>query len=218
MDRKQQRALHGPGWTEVILGAGLSLIAGMVLAFAWLVFKPVVVAKELAETAPPGSVFYYPGATGSTASRAWMRKRQIFLEGLPGNLVLTEEELNAWASDAMKPASPETAGLIVPGQINFRVADSTLQIASPTTVNLLGVAFPVIIQARGTFVQESNVFTFEPQVLYLGSLATHRLPGFAARTLRYLAQSHPMPQEISAAWKKLSAVSIEGKELRLTLP
>lgn len=218
MDRKQQRALHGPGWAEIILGVSLSLLAGVILAFAWLVLKPVVVAKELSETAPPGSVFYYPGATGSTASRAWMRKRQILLEGQSGSFLVSEQELNAWASDSMKPASPESTGLVVPGQINFRVADGLLQIATPTTVNLLGIAFPVIIQTRGTFVHQSDLFAFEPQVLYLGSLATHRLPGFAQRTFRYLAHSHPLPQDITDAWKKLSAVSIEGKELHLTLP
>ena len=89
MDRKQQRALHGPGWTEIILGVSLSLLAGVILAFAWLVLKPVVVAKELSETAPPGSVFYYPGATGSTASRAWMRKRQVLLEGQSGSFLVS---------------------------------------------------------------------------------------------------------------------------------
>ena len=218
MDSKQERALHGPGWTEIVLGVGLSLLAGVVLAFAWLVFKPVVVAKELSDTAAPGSVFYYPGATGSTASRAWMRKRQIFVEGQSGTLAVTEQELNAWASDSMKPASPEATGLVVPGQINFRVADGALQIAAPTTVNLLGIAFPVIIQTRGTFVHHSDLFAFEPKILYLGSLATHRLPGFAQRVFGYLAQSHPIPQDISDAWKKLSAVSIEANELRLTMP
>lgn len=218
MEIRNQRAIHGPGWTEVILGIGLSLLAGVALGFVWLVFKPVVVAKELSETAPPGSVFYYPGATGSSASRAWMRKRQILVEGQSGSFQLTEEELNAWAADAFKPPSDESSALIVPGKINFRVADGTLQIAAPTTVNFLGVALPVIIQARGVFERSAGTFIYQPHELFLGSLATHRVPGLAPRVLHYIAESHPLPQDVLDGWRKLSVASIEGRQLQLTLP
>lgn len=218
MDKQQQRALYGPGWVEVILGVGLSLLVGVILGAIWLVFKPVVVAKELSTTAAPGSVFYYPGATNANAARTWMRKKQILAEGQAGEFVLTEEELNAWAADTMKSSAPDATSTVAPSQINFRIADGILQIATPVSVDLLGLSLPVIIQARGDFEKQDDVFTFVPREMYLGSLATHRIPGLAERTLRYITQVHPFPQDVTDGWKKLAAVSVEGKQLRLTLP
>ncbi len=218
MDKQHQRALYGPGWVEVILGVGVSLLAGVILGAVWLIFKPVVVAKELSATAAPGSVFYYPGATNPSAARTWMRKKQILAEGQTGEFVLTEEELNAWAADTMKSSPPDATAAVSPSQINFRIADGILQVATPVSVDLLGISLPVVIQARGDFHKAGDVFTFAPHEMYLGSLATHRIPGLADRTLRYLARIHPFPQDVTDGWKKLAAVSIEGKQLRLTLP
>ncbi len=218
MDKQQQRALYGPGWTEVILGVGLSLLAGVIFGAVWLILKPVVIAKESSPTAAPGSVFYFAGATNATAARTWMRKKQILAEGQAGAFVLTEEELNAWAADAMKSSAPDATDLIAPSQLNFRIADGLLQIATPASVNLLGLSLPVIIQARGVFQKQDDGFTFVPEEMYLGSLATHRIPGLAVRTLHYLAQIHPLPTDVTEGWKKLSAVAIDGRQLRLTLP
>jgi hypothetical protein len=43
---KVDRAIYGPGWGEVIFGALLSLVLGVVLGALLLVLKPVVIAKE----------------------------------------------------------------------------------------------------------------------------------------------------------------------------
>ena len=44
--KKVDRALHGPSWTEVILGAVLSIILGVVLGAALLVFTVVEVVIQ----------------------------------------------------------------------------------------------------------------------------------------------------------------------------
>ena len=47
MDNPHLRALHGPGLIEIVLGVSLSLLAGVALAAAWLVIKPVETVKEI---------------------------------------------------------------------------------------------------------------------------------------------------------------------------
>ena len=47
MSRKTDRAKHGPGWIEVIFGALLSLVLGVLVGALLLAFRPVVVVKEM---------------------------------------------------------------------------------------------------------------------------------------------------------------------------
>jgi len=218
MDKKQARAVYGPGWIEIIFGAGLSLVVGIIAAAVWLVFKPVVTAKEPSEAANQNTVYYLPGVSNANTGRTWMRKKQLLVEGQPGDLVLTEVELNGWAVNAMKPLSPSSTDTVVPAQINFRIADGLLQIGAPATVNLVGFAIPIVIQTRGDFQRDGEQFAFVPRELFLGSLATHRIPNFAPKVLQFIAQIQPLPADVLEGWKKLSAVAVEGEHLRVTHP
>jgi hypothetical protein len=79
ISRKIEKALHGPSLTEVVLGVVLSLILGAALAFAYLVLKPVVIAKEMPKERLAGVVYYIEGGRDINRSKQWMRKKQLFL-------------------------------------------------------------------------------------------------------------------------------------------
>lgn len=218
MSKDLQRATHGPSVTEVLFGAVLCMILGVTCGAIWLVFKPVAVVKDdkSANEVDPNAVRYVAGETNNTTSRTWMRKRQLLTEGQTGEIVLTEAELNAWATASIKaPAANDTA-TVVPGALNFRIHQGLLQLSAPVTINLAG-SHPVVFQTRGDFRQQGDVFVFRPEELYLGSLPAHRIPGLADALLAKLAESQPLPEDVAAAWKKVINAVIDQDHLKLTI-
>lgn len=234
MSAKLNRTLHGPSWTEVILGAVLSVMLGAVIAAALLVARPVVAVRQPPKEAEidPKAVYFVQGARDSSKTRSALAKRKAFGEGQ--SVTLAEEELNALAAlpaaalaspggetpnppaAAAKPAASEAT--FAPGPANFRLHDGGVQIAVPVTVNLLGLSPQIVVQARGAFVREGEGFVFDPQSLYVGSLPVERLP-FAARYVRErLLAPAAIPADVQAAWARLASVTVEGRSLKLTMP
>lgn len=225
---KVDRALHGPGWGEVILGAILSLLLGIALGAAWLVMKPVVIAKEMPKEPVPGTVYYVEGLRGDmAAAQQALSKRNAFIEGQ--SITLVEQEVNAVAQ-ALVPsapaAQPEEKGgtpqakgeeTIAAGTPNVRIRDGVVQVGVPVTFNLLGIRRNLIAQARGGFERQGDIFAYEPSEIYLGSCPVQRLPFLAGYIERKLSQAVRVPEDIAASWRKLSDVSAEGRELKLTM-
>jgi len=234
MSAKLDRTLHGPSLTEVVLGALLSLLIGIAIGAALLIVRPVVTVKELPKEADrdPKAVYYVQGARDSSKLRAALAKRKSFGEGQ--SVSFTEEELSALAAlpavslanpgpDGQPPAAKSEkadAGVatVAPGPLNFRLRDGKMQVSAPVTLNVLGVAPKVILQAQGSFVQEENGYVFVPDTFHLGSLPLQRLP-LASRLIRdKLLSTEAVPDDVKASWAKLAGVSIEGRTLKLTMP
>jgi hypothetical protein len=241
MAKKYERGAHVPSWAEVILGAVLSAVLGVLLGAALLVFKPAETVKELPkqEDRKRGVVYYVEGATGGNARQA-DAKRKAFVAGQ--TVTVTEAELNALASAAAGPATPPppakapdkkgdkkgaekgkaddsaapaAEGFITPGTPNFRIRDGVVQIGAPVTVSVFGMGQKVTMQARGGFKKDGDVFVYDPSELYLGSLPLQRLP-FAAGFVRgKVFDSQKVPEDIVTAWRKLSSVTVEGNTLKL---
>ena len=95
MNKKIDRATHGPSWTEVMVGTFLSVILGAVLGAVLLVFRPVIVAKEPPKEGDrvPGAVYYIEGSRDTAKARQAPQKRAAFVGGR--TISVTEEELNA---------------------------------------------------------------------------------------------------------------------------
>lgn len=237
---KIERALYGPSLFEVTLGALLSIALGVVLAFVFLVLKPVVVAKELPkeEERVQGQVYFLEGSKDLTRGRQWMRKRQMLMDGTAGEIALSEEELNAWFAAGApkkpekKPAPKPPAGkagtpppaeeipeeLLVLDVPNFRIRDSVFQVGVPGNLNLISFSLPVIIQARGTFEKAADMWVFKPSSLYLGSMPLHRIPGLTDILMKRVVSSGFLPEDALAGWKRVSDVSLDGKQIKLTIP
>ena len=220
-------ALHEPGWAEVLIGAGLSLVLGVALAAAHLVLKPVATVRDLPKSPVPGDVCFLEGSKDTNKGNTWLRKRQAFLDGQ--SIDLTEDELNTAVANpiekpkggagqpasAAKPAPADDA-FLTPGAVNFRIDGGQVQVGVPVKVNLLDAT--VIVQATGGFVKKGDTFNFVPKVFYVGSCAVDRLPIVEGLIMGRLFAAQGVPKELTDAWAKLANVSVEGKTLKLAMP
>jgi hypothetical protein len=232
MASKVDRAAYGPSWTEVILGAFLSLVLGVILGALLLVFRPVTAAREEPKEREKNTVYFIEGSKDSGKGRQAPAKRQALLQGQ--SVTLTEEEVNvliapaAGAPGAEKKAPPQktkdgkdaeksaSAEYLAAGAANVRIANGELQVAVPVTIDLIGQK--VIAQARGGFEKEGAMFVYKPTEMYLGSWPVHRLPLVADLVRNKFLQSQPIPDDLKAAWEKLAGVSVQGNTLKLTMP
>lgn len=228
------RELYGPSVTEVALGAVLGLLAGVLLACVYLVFKPVSQVKELPKEPLRSVTYYIPGSESSAKSRGWQAKQKQFLAGT--SISVVEDELNAWAATLSAPA-PATAkpgakpapaakpdeaksapeGLIIPYTPNFKVVDGKLQIGLKCALNWYGLTYDTTVIATGGFAKSGDKVEFVPEKLYLGSCPLHLLPGVSGVIASYVTSKEKVPDEVRSAWAKLTDVAIEGGAVKLTV-
>jgi hypothetical protein len=97
-NRKLERALYGPTIYEITLGLFLSIALGAGLAIVFLIFKPAEVVKEIpkADERVQGMTYYVAGSVDYAKGKQWMRKRQMLIDSTPGEVALTEDDLNVW--------------------------------------------------------------------------------------------------------------------------
>ncbi|MCF7688217.1 MAG: hypothetical protein K9M98_13870 [Cephaloticoccus sp.] len=223
MSKKIDRALYGPSWSEVIIGAVLSAVIGAVLAMVWLATKPVEKVRELPKEPVAGLVYYIEGSANSTQGRQWSAKRQSFIQGT--SVTVTEQELNTAlktletdAAKAKKPEEKTEPGMITPGALNFRIHDNLLQIGAPIDLLIYGMKTQVQVVAQGTFERRGDKFAFDPQKIYVGSCQVERLPIVSGMVMGKLLAAANLPTDLTEAWGRLADVSIEGSELKLVMP
>lgn len=243
MSRKIDRALRGPSLVEVVLGALISLVLGVVIGATVLIFRPVVVVKELPkeDARDPSALYFVEGSRDATKGREALAKRKAFAGGQ--TVTVIEDELNAIAGPAANfgaaaapgaPAAPKapekkvpdktgvpeapSEETIVTGTPNFRLRDNLMQIGIPVTVNLLGMAEKVVVQTKGGFARQGDKFVYQPTEFYIGCLPVTRLPMVSDYAREKFLASQTIPEDIKAAWSKLTNVSVEGTVLKLTMP
>jgi hypothetical protein len=239
MSKKIDRAIHGPGWGEVIFGAVLSAVLGVVIGAALLILKPIVAVKELPKEPVAGAVYYIEGSRDTAKAKQALAKRKVFAQGQ--SVTVTEDEINSLAAPAAAPATPPApkpgekaapkadekaapapaatpvaGGQLVAGNPNFRIRDGAMQIAVPVTISLLD--HKVTVQARGGFAKQGAGFVFEPSTLYVGSCPVQRLPFVGDLVRKQFLSAQAVPEDIATSWSKLAGVTIEGAALKLAMP
>lgn len=239
MSTKIDRKPHEPGWGEVILGAVLSVILGVALGVVALVFKPVLVVKEMPKDPTPGATYFIEGSRDTGKAKQAAAKRKAFAQGASGTFSVIEDEINTLAGPATpmgaapakkpgdKPAAAPAAGAapaapapdgVSTGTPNFRIRDNAVQIGVPVQLGFLGADLRVIVQAKGNFVKKDGLFTFVPDTLLLGGCPMDRLPYGASYVTKKFLSGQTIAEDISANWPKLTDVHVEGSVLKLTLP
>ena len=216
--KKIDRALYGPSWTEVILGAFLSFALGVALAAATIVLHAELTVRELPKEPARGAVYYIEGSKDSAKGRQWLRKRQMLNEG--SAVTLTEDELNTIftaPAPKAKAGAAEDAGFLTVGGPNFRLHDGLLQVGVPCTLTLFGVKQPVLVVATGSFRKEASGIVFDPETYYVGSLDVGRLPIASDFITRRIVATQTVPEDLAADWKKLSDVKVESAGLKLSM-
>ncbi len=208
---------YNPSWTEVILGAILSLLLGVALAAVFLVLKPVETVREMPKEPNPDVVYFLEGTRDSNRSRQATAKQRTFVEG--GTVVLNEDELNVLASPATPPkkADVDPEQMLTAGSPNFRIREGVMQIGVPVRVSVAGIDRRVIVQARGGFEKRGDVFVFSPDELYVGSCPLQRLPVVSGLVMKTFLAGANVPEELAAAWRNVAEVKVEDSSLQLTM-
>lgn len=223
MKSKLRRKLDGPGWVEVFFGAALSLLLGVVLAVAFLVFKPVTTVKELPKEPEKNTVYFIEGSRETSKTRQVTAKRTQMAQGQ--SVVLNHDELNTLVMPPKVPQDPKNLelskeegadGMITPGLPNFRMQDGVMQIGVPLTLKAYDTEHEVILQTRGTFAKVGETVVFQPKELYVGSCPLERLPAVRDFVLKQIFAKSKLPDEVVALWQNVDEATIEGSMLRLT--
>jgi hypothetical protein len=232
MARKIEKALYGPSIVEVVCGAVLGLIAGVLTACVYLVFKPVPTVREIPKEQPRGMVYYLPGSESKVRGTAWQAKQKQFLSGT--TVQLNEDELNSWLTASIKldapPASAKPAGntpppappagavpdaIFIPSKPNIKITGDKLQLGMNCTLNWYGVMTDVTFQSSGTFTKDGDHYVYTPETVYLGSCPLHYLPGVAPLLISHIISKGKAPDEFRDAWYKLNDVVVSGTSLKL---
>ena len=227
-NKKIEKALYGPSATEVALGAVLGLVAGVLAACVYLIFKPVSQVREMPKEPVRGMLYYLPGGDSGAKSRTWSAKQKQLVAGT--SISLVEDELNAWATSTFGAAAKAPApggkagdanagggGIFQPGTPNFRIVDGKIQIGTKCVLNWYGLTHEVVVLTTGVFERSGDRFVFKPETLHLGSCPLHLLPAVAGPLFDHLVEKKKIPDEIKSAWVKIDEVAIEGPTLKLTI-
>jgi len=223
MKTKQQRAADGPGWIEVILGALLSVMVGIVLSAVFLIFKPVTTAKELPKEPVANTVYFLEGTRDSSKTRELASKRKLLAEG--GAVAFNEDELNTIAIPpvaapvAKKMELPQPVAAkktITPGTPNFRIRNSVMQIGVPVQLSAFDMDYGIVVQARGGFSQVGDAVVYQPAEVYVGSCPLGRLPIVRDFFLKQIVGDLKISDEMLTGWRNIAAASVEGSALHLT--
>jgi hypothetical protein len=223
MKSKLQRKIDGPGWVEVICGAALSIVLGVVLAVAFLVFKPVTSVKELPKEPIADMVYYIEGTREGSKIREVTAKKRLMAQAQ--SVTLNEDELNTMVMPPIVPRDPKNAELvaaekdvktIVPGLPNFRIRQNVMQIGMPIQINAYEMEHKVILQTRGSFAKVGDAVVFQPGELWLGSCPLENIPAAKEFVMKQVLARAKLPDDLVAAWKNVGDATIEGSTVRLT--
>lgn len=113
---------------------------------------------------------------------------------------------------------PANGEMLAVGEPNFRFRDGGVQITVPVTVNVFGLEQALTVLAKGAFVKQGAAFKFEAETLYLGSCPVQRVPFLNGFVAGKFLTSQPVPEDIAAAWAKVTSVAVDGSVLKLTMP
>jgi hypothetical protein len=229
MLKKNKKEKAGPGWAEVILGAILAVALGVVLGAAYMVNLPVKKVPSIPKDAPSGAVFYIEGSKDMSTTGV-TEKRRLFdagetvevdegeMNALFGTLVKASAPAPAPSKPGDKTPPPADAKFLEMSALNARIHDQKIQFGDTATLSLFGITDAVIVQATGTFEKGSSGYEFEPETILVGGCPVQRLIFLRGWIMnKLLFTSHP-PDDLAAAWSKLSDVSIDGTKLRLKSP
>lgn len=229
--QKIEKALYGPSWTEVGLGALLGLLAGIAVACVYLTFKPVKTVREPVkdDERVVGVVYYQPGVPNASLGRNWAVQKARFIAG--GSVEVSESELNAWAGTDLRgriprpagapapaPGDPAAGGFITAEQVNFRIVGDRIQFGFKCHLDYFGVGTDVIVHATGRFESTGDGVAFDADEFYIGSCPLTKLLGVGRPLMSKLMRLHPVSEELTAAWAKVTEARIEGGLLKLTVP
>lgn len=239
-DKNIQKALYGPSYLEVALGAILGIAVGIFAACLYFIFKPVEKVDKMPKEPVANVVYVIPGKESSTRARGWQAKQKTFLEG--GEILLREEELNAWGATLsdykpvdpkapvkpVAPAKPAATGkpgdpaAEEPAEVffaasapNFSIKDNRLQIALVCKLNYYGIGSDVWVKVTGRFTRTGDTYKFTSEEFYFGSCPLHLIPAASSFMTGRILADLKITDEMVQAWGRVNPIIIEGDQLKV---
>jgi hypothetical protein len=214
----------GPSRRELLVCALAAVPLGALLAAACLVLKPVkiVATPPVFSAREAGRVYYATGSRDRARGVRWMLKRQQLFEGAAREVAFNEDELNLWF--AWEPAG--VASLSGGGRrewveaqgVDFRIADGALCVGIPAKVTVGARRRLVVLQARGGFARRGDgLVMYAPDEVWAGSFPLHRVPWATRLLMARLPGGQAMPGAGMELWRKISRVTITGREMRVEM-
>lgn len=208
----------GPGLGEIVLGSILSIVLGGLLAALFLAARPMKVVKEVPKEAEAGVVYFIEGKKDYEASRRWMFKRDVFVQGQ--TVEVTEGELNYWVGSVYPPPAKDAPNdaMFSVGTPQFHIADDELKAGALCRLNLFGLVHEIAVQSAGGFVKVGDSYEYRARELKVGGLPAHLLGPVGGMIFKQIAGAFVPPEDVAAAWVKLTDVHVEGNVLILAGP
>jgi len=208
----------GPGPGEIILGSILSVALGALLAAMFLAARPLKVVKEIPEEVEADVVYFVEGKKDYEASRRWMFKRDVFVQGQ--TVEMTAGELNYWVGSVYPPPAKDAPNdaIFSVGTPQFNIADDELKAGVLCRLNVFTLVHEIAVQTAGGFVKVGDSYEFRPREVRVGGLPAHQLGPLGQIIYKQIAGAFVPPEDVAGAWTKLTDVHVEGNVLILAGP
>ena len=177
-----------PGIFGIIIGVGLSVTLGGLLAVVHLISRPVEIVRTLPKEPVEGVRYAIEGAAGSSAGTRWKIKIQRLVEKIPGEYTFSDAEINAWSVGTFEKAEPpkgETPSFaLLAGVPNFHLEGDRLHVTTSNDILLLGGVSKLVVEASGSFVQDPEGWRYEPTEFFPRRIACSQGAGAGVLALR----------------------------------
>jgi len=222
MPAKEERRL--PLMPLALTAGFLSLLLGALLGLVSLATQPVreVTVMPAPEEQEPGLIYYVKGR--EVGGQQWRAKQAAFKQQQVGVYPLTEGDLNQWARNTIRVATPgrddETGpGLVVPSAPNFRLVDDRLQISTYVEIPLVG-SQRFVYCVTGRLESDGSGVTFVAEEGHLNRAPIARIPllgGLVQSLVEGAFATAPEAIALQEAFARVTQAEVTPEGVRLTL-
>lgn len=207
---------------EIIVGASLSMIFGLVASFVYLAFQPVQVLTEVPEEGEFRSrgAFFVEGQSRGQFRNQWESLLNQIQQGGRIDLTIREDDLNHWASaNFVAPDEDELErpffGGVFPRDLNFRLDDNEIQVGLNMDYDGLGLRHIFRLQIIGSMESQRGRNQFDVDRVYLGQCRIPPFLGLRGFFLNRVRDSYPVPPVIENTLRDASVFEVREGEIRL---
>lgn len=208
-----------------LFAAVLSMLLGLFLGVANLATLPVSEVREMPaeEDQKPHTVYFVQGQERS--GNSYRTKEAAVLQIQPGTIILNEEELNSWSRNTFNFSAPKKPGeeveegfvTVKPAAPRFRIRDGILNMAMTVEVTAFDQTKKMLVQSDGHFEKQSGIWTFVPDVTYIGSAPVPQqvLAPMLLDKMMVLFEESESYGPMYNSWSGLDSVEVDDNELIL---
>ncbi|MCH8475143.1 MAG: hypothetical protein LAT55_07940 [Opitutales bacterium] len=213
--------------TEIIVGASLSLVLGLLASFAYLSLQPVEILSEPPEEGEfrSSAAYFVEGQAQGQYRNQWeglLNQIQEVLRGGDLDVTIREDDLNHWAAaNFVAPDEDEMErpffGGVFPKNLNFRVNEELIHIGIDMDYDGLGLRHVFKLQIIGGLEESRGQNEFSVGEVYLGQCRIPSIFGLRGFFLNRVRESYPVPPAIPNVLREAEVFEVNEGEIRLVV-